>query len=77
MTNPFESDEHGFLVLINEEGQHSLWPEHLDIPGGWERVGPKGDRAACLAWIEEHWTDMRPLSLVREMARQEASPHQM
>jgi len=67
MTNPFEDDTAQFLVLINDEGQYSLWPGHLDIPPGWRATGPTGARKTCLAWIEENWTDMRPLSLVRQM----------
>jgi MbtH protein len=67
MTNPFEDENGEYLVLINEEGQHSLWPAFIDIPIGWRATGPKGERKACLAWIEQNWTDMRPLSLVRQM----------
>ena len=67
MTNPFEDDGQEFVVLINEEGQHCLWPASLDIPSGWSRTGPSGVRALCLAWIEEHWTDMRPRSLAGRM----------
>jgi MbtH protein len=54
MTNPFEDEKGDFVVLINEEGQYSLWPNHLDIPLGWEATGPKGDRKVCLEWIDEN-----------------------
>jgi len=67
MTNPFENENGDFLVLINDEGQYSLWPAFVDVPPGWRITGPNGKRQECLAWIERHWTDMRPLSLVREM----------
>jgi MbtH protein len=67
MTNPFEDEEAEYLVLVNEEGQYSLWPAVLDIPLGWTATGPRGLRKVCLAWIDENWTDMRPLSLVRQM----------
>ena len=67
MTNPFENEQGEYLVLINEEGQYSLWPAYLDIPLGWEATGPKGERKVCLEWIDENWTDMRPLSLKRQM----------
>ena len=72
MTNPFENEDYSFVVLVNDEGQHSLWPQHLDTPAGWQPRGPQGTRAECLAWIESQWTDMRPLSLVREMEREDA-----
>ena len=63
MTNPFEDPEGRFHVLVNDEGQHSLWPSFADVPAGWTtRFGPD-TRDACLAYVEEHWTDLRPLSL--------------
>ena len=67
MANPFDDDEGEFIVLINEEGQHSLWPTFRDVPAGWNVVGPRGTRMECLTYIEENWTDMRPTSLVRQM----------
>jgi len=67
VTNPFEDENGEYLVLVNDEGQHSLWPAFLDVPIGWTAVGPRGERAVCLAWIDAHWTDMRPLSLIRQM----------
>jgi MbtH protein len=68
MTNPFEDPDASYLVLVNHEGQYSLWPTIADVPSGWDVVhGPDG-RAACLDHIEQHWTDMRPLSLVRRMS---------
>lgn len=65
MSNPFENPEGTFLVLVNEEGQHSLWPAFADVPAGWWIAFAETDRQACLAYVEEHWTDMRPLNLVR------------
>jgi MbtH protein len=67
MTNPFENEDGVYLVLVNDEGQYSLWPAYLDIPIGWRATGPKGERKVCLEWIDRNWTDMRPLSLVRQM----------
>ncbi len=56
-----------FIVLINQEEQYSLWPSGRPIPAGWHRVGSEGSRAACLAYIEKVWVDMRPLTLRRKM----------
>jgi MbtH protein len=70
MTNPFDDEEGEFLVLVNHEGQYSLWPRQFDIPAGWTATGPSGKRQLCLDWIDQNWTDMRPLSLVREMEEQ-------
>jgi len=64
MANPFEAENASFLVLVNAEGQYSIWPHFRDVPNGWSRVGPSGARQVCLDWIESNWTDMRPKSLV-------------
>lgn len=63
MTNPFENEDAPYLVLVNDEGQHSLWPGFADVPAGWTVALPASSRADCLAHIEQHWTDMRPLSI--------------
>lgn len=67
MSNPFDDDSGAFLVLVNAERQHSLWPGFADVPDGWDQTH-RGTRAECLAYVDEHWTDMRPASLVRAMA---------
>jgi MbtH protein len=64
MSNPFENDDAAYLVVRNDELQHSLWPSGLPVPAGWSAVhGPEG-RQDCLDFVEKHWTDMRPASLV-------------
>jgi len=67
MTNPFDDDGASFLVLVNAEGQHSLWPAFADVPAGWEIAHGEDSRAGCLAYVESSWTDMRPSSLVARM----------
>ncbi len=52
-------------VVINDEEQYSIWPQDRDIPAGWREAGFRGDKEACLAHIDEVWTDMRPASLRR------------
>ena len=56
-----------FRVVVNDEEQYSLWPEHRELPNGWRAEGTTGTEADCLAHIERVWTDMRPLSLRRAM----------
>ncbi|MGW4686101.1 MbtH family protein [Streptomyces sp. NPDC004244] len=70
MTNPFEDADGTYLVLVNGEGQHSLWPTFVDVPAGWLTAHPADTRDACLAYIEAHWTDMRPRSLATAMDTQ-------
>lgn len=68
MTNPFEDPDGRFVVLMNDEDQYSLWPTFADVPAGWRVVHEEDTRDACLAYVEENWTDMRPRSLVEAMA---------
>jgi MbtH protein len=67
MTNPFEDADASYLVLINDEGQHSLWPVFADVPEGWETIFGEAPRQDCLDFIETNWTDMRPRSLIKAM----------
>jgi len=57
-----------YLVLVNHEEQYSLWPSYKPVPLGWRTVGKERTKEECLAYIEEVWTDMRPLSLRKKMA---------
>jgi MbtH protein len=66
-TNPFEDPDAKYLVLINDEGQHSLWPVFAEVPDGWEIIFGEDGRQECLDFIEKNWTDMRPNSLIRAM----------
>jgi uncharacterized protein YbdZ (MbtH family) len=67
-TNPFDDENGSFLVLVNDEEQHSLWPTFSDVPVGWRVVYGEADRAACLDYIEQNWTDIRPRSLRERLA---------
>ncbi|MFI1993517.1 MbtH family protein [Actinoplanes sp. NPDC020271] len=66
-TNPFEDEDGRYLVLVNDERQHSLWPAFADVPAGWTVAFGEESRAACLDYVEKNWTDMRPASLVAQM----------
>lgn len=56
-----------YKVVVNHEEQYSIWPADRENALGWEQAGKEGSREECLSWIEEVWTDMRPLSLRRQM----------
>jgi len=62
-----EQDQTLYEVVINSEEQYSIWPLEKAIPLGWNKVGKQGTKEACLEYIKEVWTDMRPLSLRRQM----------
>ena len=58
-----------YLVLINHEEQYSLWPSYKPIPAGWKAIGEERTKNKCLAYVDEVWTDMRPLSLRKQMEK--------
>jgi MbtH protein len=67
MTNPFEDPDGTYLVLVNDEGQHSLWPSFVEVPAGWMVALPESSRGECLDYVNANWTDLRPTSLIRSM----------
>jgi MbtH protein len=71
MTNPFEDPDATYTVLVNEEGQYSLWPSFIDAPPGWTIAYQENTREACLDWVNAHWTDLRPKSLIKAMGEGE------
>ncbi len=56
------ADSMTYTVVVNHEEQYSIWPTHREIPLGWRDAGKSGPKHECLAFIQEVWTDMRPLS---------------
>lgn len=67
MSNETSKSEEVFTVVVNDEKQYSIWWANRDLPLGWYEAGKQGTREACLAYIEEVWVDMRPLSLRQAM----------
>ena len=55
--------EQMFEVVVNHEGQYSIWPANKPVPDGWSKAGKHDGKEQCLEFIREVWTDMRPLSL--------------
>ena len=58
MADPFENEGASYLVLVNHLGQHSLWPEVIDVPSGWQVVLGASRRQECLDYVAANWTDM-------------------
>jgi MbtH protein len=56
-----------YRAVINQEEQYSIWPVERENAPGWRDAGKTGTKAECLAYIDQVWTDMRPLSLRRQM----------
>jgi len=67
MSTDDHDDSRTYLVVVNGEDQYSIWPVEKQMPPGWTAVGKQGKKAECLQYIEEVWTDMRPLSLRQRM----------
>jgi MbtH protein len=66
MSHDSEDGSGAFVVLKNDEGQYSLWQERVAVPAGWSAVR-KGTRDECCKFVNETWTDMRPLSLRKRL----------
>ena len=67
MSQDETEDTRIYKVVLNHEEQYSIWPADRDAPGGWREDGTVGTKAVCLTHINEVWTDMRPLSLRKQM----------
>ena len=66
----FEDDDSlEYKVVVNHELQYSIWPVSKPNPAGWEDAGCVGTKAACLSYVKQVWTDLRPLSLRRAMEK--------
>ena len=62
-----DQDTREYAVVMNDEEQYSIWLTDRPVPSGWREAGKRGTKAECLSYIEEVWTDMRPLSLRKKM----------
>ena len=60
-----------YKVVVNHEGQYSIWPADQHNPCGWSDVGKAAQKGECLAYIKEIWVDMRPLSLRKKMEEEQ------
>ena len=68
-----QEDSTTYEVVVNDEEQYSIWPVYREIPLGWRPAGKRGLKPECLAYINEVWSDMRPLSLRKQMEAAEAA----
>lgn len=35
MLSPFDDPDINFLVIVNDDGQHSMWLAQVTVPNGW------------------------------------------
>lgn len=62
-----KKDTMNYKVVLNHEEQYSIWSTNRENPLGWRDAGKSGTKEECLDYIKEVWTDMRPLSLRKQM----------
>ncbi|MDX6741629.1 MbtH family protein [Actinocorallia sp. A-T 12471] len=74
LTNPFDSPNDAYLIVVNAEDQHALWPDLVALPEGWTPVFGPEDRTVCLDHVATLWTDLRPASVRRFLADDPATP---
>lgn len=72
-----KEDTRTYVAVMNHEEQYSIWFANRQIPAGWRSTGKTGTIKECLDYIDDVWTDMRPLSLrkkMEELGRASTSP---
>jgi MbtH protein len=67
MSSVFDRTDETCCVLVNAEGQRSLWPASADVPAGWTVSHGPAERDACLDHVRAHWTDLRPRRLAAHL----------
>ncbi len=67
MGNPFDDDDVRFYVLVDEEGQHSLWPVFAAIPSGWTIAHGPRMREQCLEFVAARRPDPHPAAILEAM----------
>jgi MbtH protein len=61
-------EEVRFVVVMNGEEQHALWPEGRLPPAGWDVVHGPSSKSDCVSYVEKVWIDITPLSVRRALA---------
>jgi amino acid adenylation domain-containing protein/thioester reductase-like protein len=64
VNDPGELAQDAFTVVVNGQGQHSLWQASVDLPAGWRRRSAVMPRHACLDAIAGAWHAITPASVL-------------
>jgi amino acid adenylation domain-containing protein/thioester reductase-like protein len=64
VNDPGELGQDAFTVVVNGQGQHSLWQASVDLPAGWRRRSAVMPRHACLDAIAGAWHVITPASVL-------------
>ncbi|WP_329567091.1 MbtH family protein [Kitasatospora sp. NBC_01266] len=54
--DPFNDPAGRYRVLVNDAGDHSLWPAFAAIPAGWSVTLDEASRPECVEHINRNWT---------------------
>lgn len=58
---PEDLDDWDFYrVVVNTEGQYSLWRDDLMNPQGWQDAGFRGSKEECVAYIKKMFNKPQP-----------------
>jgi MbtH protein len=63
MSSLLDDPDLDYVVVVNDEQQHSLWPGSVGVPDGWTVAHGPASRDDCLGYVRENWTDIRPASV--------------
>jgi amino acid adenylation domain-containing protein/thioester reductase-like protein len=61
--SPWSRSGDSYIVAVNGEEQHAIWPAALNLPAGWRQRSQPMSSRACLTAIAAAWTDIAPASL--------------
>ena len=62
-SNPFDDEDAAFHVLVNDQGQYSLWPVFAPVPAGWTVELADVSRTEATDHVESVWTTLQPAGL--------------
>ncbi|HEX8491408.1 MAG TPA: MbtH family protein [Pyrinomonadaceae bacterium] len=67
-----------YRVVVNHEGQYSIWPADRENALGWNDAGKSGTKEECLAYVKEVWEEeQQKLGLRKKMKEQSASEEEI
>jgi amino acid adenylation domain-containing protein/thioester reductase-like protein len=72
--DPGKMTADAFVVVVNDRGQHALWPASLHPAAGWRRKSAAMSRQACLDAIAAAWQNIAPAG-IRAAGSAERYPH--
>jgi amino acid adenylation domain-containing protein/thioester reductase-like protein len=63
LRSPWSRTGDSYLIVVNDQEQHAIWPAALRLPAGWHPRSSAMSKQACLDAIASAWQDVAPASL--------------